>query len=247
VIALVNLTKRFGERAVVHDVSFQVDRGEVLALLGGSGSGKTTTLKMINRLIEPTSGTVTVGGKDTRSVPAHELRRRIGYVLQEVGLFPHMTVEENVGITPRLLGWPADEIRARVGELLALVELEPAVFRGRAARELSGGQRQRVGIARALAADPEVMLLDEPFGALDPITRRKLQRLFKRIAAARGLTAVIVTHDVAEAISLGSRLCVMHLGVVQQIGSADELTREPANAYVRALLSGEDEPEEASA
>ncbi|MBL9021990.1 MAG: ATP-binding cassette domain-containing protein [Myxococcales bacterium] len=241
-IALEAVTKRYGDRTVVDGVSLEVRRGEVLALLGGSGSGKTTTLKMINRLIEPTAGRITLGGRDTASMLSHELRRRIGYVLQEVGLFPHMTVEENVGITPRLLGWPAEKIRARVGELLELVELDAATFRGRSAHELSGGQRQRVGIARALAADPEVMLLDEPFGALDPITRRRLQRLFVSIRETRELTAVVVTHDVAEAMLLGTRLAVMHRGVLVQEGKSEEVASAPANDYVRALLSGDDEP-----
>ena len=238
-IALDAVTKRYGERTVVDGVTLEVEHGEVLALLGGSGSGKTTTLKMINRLIEPTAGRVLLGGRDTASFVSHELRRRIGYVLQEVGLFPHMTVEENVGITPRLLGWPPDKIRQRVGELLDLVELEPGTFRTRAAHELSGGQRQRVGIARALAADPDVMLLDEPFGALDPITRRRLQKLFVAIRGARGLTAVLVTHDVAEAMTIGTRIAVLHKGVLVQEGKADEVARSPRTDYVRALLSGE--------
>jgi osmoprotectant transport system ATP-binding protein len=241
VIALEAVTKRYGDKTVVDGVSLEVRRGEVLALLGGSGSGKTTTLKMINRLIEPTAGRITLGGRDTASLLSHELRRRIGYVLQEVGLFPHMTVEENVGITPRLLGWPAAKIRARVGELLELVELDPTTFGGRSAHELSGGQRQRVGIARALAADPEVMLLDEPFGALDPITRRRLQRLFGSIRETRELTAVIVTHDVAEAMTLGTRLAVLHKGVLVQEGGSEEVASAPANDYVRALLSGDAE------
>lgn len=243
-IALENVTKRYGDRTVVDRVTFEVKRGEVLALLGGSGSGKTTTLKMINRLIVPTEGRVTLGGRDTDGLLSHELRRRIGYVLQEVGLFPHMTVEENVGITPRLIGWPAEKIRGRVSELLELVELDPRTFRGRSAHELSGGQRQRVGIARALAADPEVMLLDEPFGALDPITRRRLQRLFTSIRGARNLTAVLVTHDVAEAMALGTRIAVMHKGVLVQEGPADQVARAPADDYVRALLSGDAELEE---
>jgi osmoprotectant transport system ATP-binding protein len=194
---------------------------------------------MVNRLIEPSDGTVIVAGRDTRDIEPHVLRRKIGYVLQEVGLFPHMTVEENVGITPRLLGWSAERIHDRVTELLSLVELEPNSVRDRSAHELSGGQRQRVGIARALAADPEVMLLDEPFGALDPITRRKLQRLFLKVRASRGLTAILVTHDVAEAMALGSRVAVMRDGRLLQIGPAAELEREPADEYVRALLSGE--------
>ncbi|MBL8741231.1 MAG: ABC transporter ATP-binding protein [Myxococcales bacterium] len=241
-IELAALTKRYDERAAVDGVSLTVERGEVLALLGGSGSGKTTTLKMINRLIEPTSGTVRVDGRDTREQPAHELRRSIGYVLQEIGLFPHMTVAENVGITPRLLGWDKARIAARVRELLALVELEPDVVQGRAPQELSGGQRQRVGIARALAAGPSVMLLDEPFGALDPITRRALQRLLQKVCAERELTVVLVTHDVDEAKLLGNRIAVMHEGKLLQIGAPAEVAASPANDYVRELLSGGEVP-----
>jgi osmoprotectant transport system ATP-binding protein len=238
VIELTALTKRYDGRAAVDAVSLTVARGEVLALLGGSGSGKTTTLKMINRLIEPTSGSVKLDGRDTAGVEGHELRRSIGYVLQEVGLFPHMTVAENVGITPRLLGWEPARIAARVRELLSLVELEPDVVAQRSPQELSGGQRQRVGIARALAAGPSVMLLDEPFGALDPITRRALQRLLQKVCNERELTAVLVTHDVDEAKLLGNRIAVMHEGKLLQIGPPAEVAASPANDYVRALLSG---------
>ncbi|MFO0549720.1 MAG: ABC transporter ATP-binding protein [Polyangiaceae bacterium] len=239
-IAVSELTKAYGARAAVDRVSFEVGRGEVLALVGGSGSGKTTTLKMINRLIEPTSGSVRIDDRDTRELAPHELRRRIGYVLQNIGLFPHMTVEENVSITPRLLGWAPAKIAARARELLELVELDPAIVATRAPSELSGGQRQRVGIARALAADPEIMLLDEPFGALDPITRRKLQRLLQRIARTRSLTAILVTHDIAEAQLLGTKLAVMHAGKLLQIGAPDDVARAPADDYVRALLAGDD-------
>lgn len=236
-IELDSLTKRYEGRAAVDHVSLSIARGEIVALLGGSGCGKTTTLKMINRLIEPTSGTVKVDGRDTREVEGHELRRSIGYVLQEVGLFPHMTIEENVGITPRLLGWEKARIEARTRELLSLVELDPAVGTRRPT-ELSGGQRQRVGIARALAAGPSVMLLDEPFGALDPITRRTLQKLLLKICAERELTAVLVTHDVDEAKLLGNRIAVMHKGRLLQIGPPAEVAANPADGYVRELLSG---------
>ncbi len=236
-IELAALTKRYEGRAAVDAVSLTVERGEVLALLGGSGSGKTTTLKMINRLIEPTSGSVKVDGRDTSGIEGFELRRSIGYVLQEVGLFPHMTVAENVGITPRLLGWEKARIAARVRELLSLVELDPDVVERRSPQELSGGQRQRVGIARALAAGPSVMLLDEPFGALDPITRRALQRLLLKVCGERELTAVLVTHDVDEAKLLGNRIAVMHEGKLLQIGPPAEVAANPANDYVRELLS----------
>lgn len=248
-IQLRSLTKRYvqsgAERAVVDDVSFSVEKGEMLALLGGSGSGKTTTLKMINRLVEPTAGTIEIDGKDNKVIPAHELRRSIGYVLQEIGLFPHMTIEQNVAITLRLLGWPRPKMADRVRELLPLVGLDPVLFCDRFPSQLSGGQRQRVGIARALAAHPRVMLLDEPFGALDPITRRSLQKLLLRVWKDIGLTAVIVTHDIQEAQVLGTRIAVMREGKLLQIGTFEEISGAPADGYVRSLLSGEDEVEAA--
>lgn len=236
-IELDGLTKRYGERAVVDDVALTIERGEMVALLGGSGSGKTTTLKMINRLVEPTSGSVRIDGKDTREREPYELRRSIGYVLQEVGLFPHMTVLENVGITLRLLGWSAERIDRRSRDLLDRVELTAARFADRTPDELSGGQRQRVGIARALASEPRVMLLDEPFGALDPITRRALHRLLLSVWKERELTAVLVTHDVDEARRLATRIAVMREGRLVQIGPWADLVRAPADDYVRELLS----------
>ena len=206
-------------------------------MLGGSGCGKTTTLKMINRLVEPTSGTVRLDDTDTATMPPHELRRRIGYVFQRVGLFPHMTVAENVAVTPSLLGWSPARTRARIDELLALVELDPALVRDRRPDELSGGQQQRVGVARALAAGPAVMLLDEPFGALDPLTRERLQESFLRIRRETGLTAVFVTHDMAEALMLGDRIAVMHAGELEQIGTPHDLLTRPASPYVRELMN----------
>lgn len=238
-IILDEVSKEYAARRVVDRVSLQIREGEVLALLGGSGSGKTTTLKMVNRLVEPSAGRIEVAGRDTRQFAPHELRRTIGYVSQSVGLFPHMTVAENIGITPRLAGWAPKAIARRTSELLALVELDTASFAARWPHELSGGQQQRVGLARALAADPAVMLLDEPFGALDSITRRRLQRLFARIHRARRLTAIMVTHDVNEALKLGSRVGVLHEGRLLQVGSPAELEAEPANAYVRELIHGE--------
>ena len=235
-IQLDHLTKRYGPDAVVRDLTLTVRDGELLILLGGSGCGKTTTLKMINRLVEPTSGTVRLGGTDTSTIPPHELRRRIGYVFQQVGLFPHMTVAENVAVTPSLLGWPQARTRARIDELLALVELDPALVRDRRPDELSGGQQQRVGVARALAAGPAVMLLDEPFGALDPLTRERLQESLLRIRRETGLTAVFVTHDMAEALMLGDRIAVMHEGRLEQIGTPHDLLTRPASAYVRELM-----------
>lgn len=249
-IILEGVSKKYGERLAVDRISLQVSQGEVLALLGGSGSGKTTTLKLINRLVEPSEGSIQVAGKDTRQFAPHELRRTIGYVLQGVGLFPHMTVAENIGITPKLIGWAPEKIAHRTTELLSLVELDSDRIDTRFPHELSGGQQQRVGIARALAADPSVMLLDEPFGSLDSITRRRLQRLFSEIHARRGLTAVFVTHDVEEALRLGTRVAVLRGGRLLQVATPEKLQAAPADSYVRALLEGDDrllDPAEAGA
>ena len=235
-IELQHLTKQYGELVAVRDLSLTVAEGELLVLMGGSGSGKTTTLKMINRLIEPSAGAVLVDGRDVAELEAHDLRRRIGYAFQQVGLFPHMTVAENVGVTPALLGWTDDEIRRRVDELLELVELDPDQTRDRRPDQLSGGQQQRVGVARALAASPRLMLLDEPFGALDPLTRQRLQESFIRIRRELGLTAVFVTHDMVEALVLGDRIAVMQAGRLVQVGTPGTLMREPADDYVRQLL-----------
>ena len=231
------LTKRYGQDVVVRDLTLTVNTGELLVVLGGSGSGKTTTLKMINRLVEPTSGSVRLNGTDTSTIPPHELRRQIGYVFQQVGLFPHMTVAENVAITPALLGWETTRIRARTDELLELVDLDPASVRDRRPDELSGGQQQRVGVARALAAAPKVMLLDEPFGALDPLTREHLQESFLRIRKKIVLTAILVTHDMVEALMLGDRIAVMNHGRLVQIGTPQELLSRPADDYVRLLMN----------
>lgn len=229
------ITVCYGEVEAVRDVSFEVAEGELLMLLGGSGSGKTTTLEAINRLVEPSSGVVRLAGEDVRSLAPHELRRRIGYCFQGVGLFPHMSVAENVGITPRLMGWPDDEIAARVDELLSIVELAPERYRARRPSELSGGERQRVGVARALAAKPELVLFDEPFGALDPLTREALQRSLTTLRRELGLTGVFVTHDVVEALTLGDRIGVMREGELIAIGTPEEL-RAVEDPYARALL-----------
>ncbi|MRG91849.1 ABC transporter ATP-binding protein [Polyangium spumosum] len=236
-IELCDVTKRYGETVVVDHVSLCVAEGELLVLLGASGSGKTTTLKMVNRLVEATSGRIRVAGEDiTRAVP-HELRRRIGYVFQALGLFPHLTVAENIGVTPRLLGWDEGRIRARVASLLELVELDPGVITSRFPHELSGGQAQRVAVARALAAEPPVLLLDEPFGALDPLTRERLQASFDGIRKKLGVTAIFVTHDMVEAMTLGDRVAVMKSGELLQVGTASELARAPADPYVKELVS----------
>ena len=236
-LELVGLGREQGGRRLVDDLSLGVAAGELLALVGASGSGKTTTLKMINRLVEPTSGTVRIEGHQHDETPAHELRRRIGYVFQQVGLFPHLTVAENVAITPSLLGWPRARIDARVDELLALVQLPPERFRARYPAELSGGEQQRVGIARALAAEPRIVLLDEPFGALDPLTRESLQAAFGELHRRLGFTAVFVTHDVVEAVLLADRIAVLAHGRLLQVGTAEELARAPASDEVAALMA----------
>src|SRR5262245_47594613 len=215
-IALDNVCKSYdgGGTYSVRDVSLTVPSGALLVLLGGSGCGKTTTLKMINRLIEPTSGCITIGGRDVRTLDPVELRRGIGYVFQGIGLFPHMSIADNVAVVPRLLGWPPERMAARVDELLTMVHLPPGQFRGRLPAQLSGGQQQRVGFARALAAGPRVMLLDEPFGALDPVTRDELREEFLRLRQRLDppLTAVMVTHDMTEALLSADRIVVMNEG-----------------------------------
>ena len=236
-LRLVELRKRFGTAIVVDGLSLTVARGERVVLLGGSGSGKTTTLKMVNRLIEPDGGRVEIDGLDAATLPPYELRRRIGYCFQQVGLFPHLTVGENVAITPRLLGWAPDRLAARVDELLELVELPPGEFRDRIPASLSGGQQQRIGVARALAAAPSVVLLDEPFGALDPLTRDRVQQSFLAIARRLALTAIFVTHDMLEALLIGDRIAVMRDGRLEQVGTPAELLAHPASDYVRTLLA----------
>ncbi|HXI44552.1 MAG TPA: ATP-binding cassette domain-containing protein [Bryobacteraceae bacterium] len=224
---------RFG---ILEHLSFTVNAGETLVLLGRSGSGKTTALKMVNRLIAPTAGEVLVEGRPTSAWDPIRLRRRIGYVIQETGLFPHFTVAENIGLVPRLEGWPADRIRARVGELLTQLDLAPDEFAGRYPRELSGGQRQRVGVARALAADPPVLLFDEPFGALDPVTRLDVQRQFLALRKRLRKTAIFVTHDVREALMLGTRIGLMRAGRLEMMATPQEFLQE-GSAEARAFLA----------
>jgi osmoprotectant transport system ATP-binding protein len=236
VISLQRVTKRYGTAAAVDGVSLDVARGECVFLVGASGCGKTTTLKLVNRLVEPDDGRVLVDGRDVAASAPHELRRRIGYAFQQVGLFPHLTVGENVGITPALLGWEPSRSAARVDALLARMELEPAAFRGRWPAELSGGQAQRVGLARALAAEPAILLLDEPFGALDPATRDRLQQAFAELRRELALTVLFVSHDMAEALLLADRIAVMDAGRILQLGTPRELLAAPADARVAALL-----------
>jgi osmoprotectant transport system ATP-binding protein len=235
-IELFAVAKRYGDRSAVDGLSLRVAPGECLMLVGGSGSGKTTTLKLVNRLIEPTAGRIEVEGVDVRGVPGPELRRRIGYGFQSVGLFPHLTVAENVGITPELLGWEGARVRARTDELLALLELPPGEFRDRRPHELSGGQAQRVGLARALAGGARILLLDEPFGALDPATRDRLQESFARIRSELAPTVVFVTHDMAEALLLADRIAVLRDGRLVQLSAPAEVLARPADAGVRELF-----------
>ncbi len=233
-IALTDIVKRYGGHAALDGVSLTVPAGQFVSLVGASGSGKTTLLKTINRLVAPDSGEVALAGEIASAVPAHLLRRRIGYVFQEIGLFPHLTVAENIAITPKLLGWPADHIAGRVASLLGLVDL-PRDVAGRLPSELSGGQRQRVGVARALAAEPQVLLMDEPFGALDPMTREALGNDVRALHEQLALTTVMVTHDMAEAVLLADRIVVMKAGRIIAHGTPAELAHD-ADRDVAALM-----------
>jgi osmoprotectant transport system ATP-binding protein len=220
-------------------LTLHVEAGATVALLGPSGCGKTTTLKLINRLVVPTSGTVSVGGRDVSAVDAVALRRTIGYVVQEAGLFPHMSARENVEVVPRLLGWSLERRRERTAALFDLVGLDVALHGPRYPAELSGGQRQRVGLARALAADPPLVLMDEPFGALDPLTRRRLRAEFLELKRRLGKTVILVTHDVEEAFLLADRVAVLSDGELVQLGTAEEIRAAPASEFVANFLGHE--------
>ncbi|HEV8137402.1 MAG TPA: ATP-binding cassette domain-containing protein [Pyrinomonadaceae bacterium] len=225
---------------IINNLNLTVERGETLVLLGESGCGKTTTLKLVNRLYDPTSGSVLVEGKPTVQWDPIELRRHTGYVIQEGGLFPHFSIQSNVGLVPSLLAWPSERVRQRANELLEMVGLDPPRFAERYPRELSGGQRQRVGVARALAADPPLLLLDEPFGALDPLTRASLQKEFAELAKKLGKTAILVTHDVREALLLGDRIALMHAGEIVLLETPKGFLGSDnvkAKAYVETLGS----------
>lgn len=233
-----NVGFSIGRREILRDLNLQVARGETLVLLGESGCGKTTTLKMVNRMLTPTIGEVLVDGKSTAEWDAINLRRSTGYVLQEAGLFPHFTVERNVALVPDLEGWSADKRRYRTTQMLDLVGLEPEQFAGRFPHELSGGQRQRVGVARALAADPELLLLDEPFGALDPITRNNLQKEFGALVKRLNKTAIFVTHDLREALTLGSRIALMDKGKIVVLETPEDFIKSDdplARAYLETI------------
>ncbi len=230
------LTKRFVHTAAVDEVSFTVPEGETLVLLGTSGCGKTTTLRMLNRLIEPDSGSIFINGQNSISQNPETLRRYMGYVIQQTGLFPHYSVAENIAVVPRLLQWNPNRIEQRIQELMVMLRLPEAIL-NQYPSQLSGGQQQRVGLARALAADPPILLMDEPFGALDPVTRNSIRQEFKTLEALRRKTIVLVTHDVQEAFELGNRIGLMDKGKIQQLGTPAELLFEPANDFVHHFLS----------
>ncbi|ATZ26031.1 Glycine betaine/carnitine/choline transport ATP-binding protein OpuCA [Streptomyces lavendulae subsp. lavendulae] len=235
-----HVTKRYPDgTTAVEDLSFEVAEGELVTLVGPSGCGKTTTMKMVNRLVEPTSGRILLDGEDIAAADPVALRRRIGYVIQQVGLFPHKTVLENTATVPRLTGTPKARARARAAELLELVGLDPAVYGSRYPEQLSGGQRQRVGVARALAADPPVLLMDEPFGAVDPVVRERLQNEFLALQKTVRKTILLVTHDLEEAVRLGDRIAVYGHGTIEQFARPAEVLAAPANAYVASFVGAD--------
>ncbi|MCU1291956.1 MAG: Polyamine-transporting ATPase [Bryobacterales bacterium] len=230
-----------GERVILDRLSFDLERGETLVLLGRSGSGKTTALRLINRMLERSGGTITIDGTDVQSVDAIQLRRRIGYVIQEFGLLPHWTVEQNIALVPKLIAWPPDRQRQRARDLMAQVGLDPDRFGHRFPHELSGGQRQRVGVARALAAEPALLLFDEPFGALDPVTRHEMQQQFIQVREQFGGASVFVTHDLAEALSIGSRIAVLESGKLEGLFTPEQFLQAEtptARAFLNTLPQG---------
>ncbi|OGT46238.1 MAG: glycine/betaine ABC transporter ATP-binding protein [Gammaproteobacteria bacterium RIFCSPHIGHO2_12_FULL_41_20] len=237
-IRLTNVSKSFdgGRTFAVNNVSLTIEKGETLVVLGSSGSGKSTILRMINRLLEPTSGCIELDGQNVEDYPIVQLRRSFGYVFQGIGLFPHMTVSENIAVVLRLLKQSIDAQRQRVNELLELVGLDPGIYATRYPAELSGGQQQRVGVARALAANPDYLLMDEPFGALDTVNRDELQQEILRLKKELNKTILFITHDIFEALRLCDRLAVMHHGELVQIGTGDELVHQPKNVFVRDLF-----------
>jgi len=242
VIEIDGVSRYFGASPAVENLSLLVERGSIVTLVGTSGSGKSTLLRMINRLIEPTSGSIRIDGRDTKTVPGEKLRRGIGYVIQGYGLFPHWTVARNIATVPNLLGWDATRIERRVRELLLLFGLDAAFDAGKFPHELSGGQQQRVGVARALAAEPSVLLMDEPFGALDPIIRAKAREDLLALQRRLGVTIVLVTHDMEEAIKLGDRIAIMDRGRLLQYATPAEVLARPAPGFVERLVGDSDRP-----
>ncbi|MER9411476.1 ABC transporter ATP-binding protein [Mesorhizobium sp. M0589] len=241
-IEIEGITKRYDATTVVDDVSMVVEPRTVCVIVGTSGSGKTTLLRMINRLVEPTAGVIKLDGNDNRTLPGYELRRSIGYAIQGHGLFPHRTVAQNIATVPVLLGWDKDRIKARVDELMTLYQLDPEAYGPRYPHELSGGQQQRVGVARALAAEPNVLLMDEPFGALDPIIRTKAQEDLLAIQKRFGTTIILVTHDMEEAVHIGDKIAVMDAGKLVQYAKPEEILARPANAFVETLVGASEKP-----
>jgi osmoprotectant transport system ATP-binding protein len=235
-IEIDKVTKSYGNRRVVDRLSLTVGTGELCVLLGSSGCGKSTTLRMINRLIPTDSGSIRVGGEDVASISAEALRRRIGYAIQSIGLFPHWTIEDNIATVPRLLKWREARVRDRVSELLELFRLDPPTYRGKYPHQLSGGEQQRVGVARSLAADPELLLMDEPFAAIDPITRDALQAELAHIHRATGKTIVFVTHDIEEALRLATVIAIMDRGRIVQLGTPPDILEHPSNDFVRDFV-----------
>lgn len=239
-ITFSGVSKHFAGKAVVRSLDLNIAKGQFTVLIGTSGSGKSTTLKMINRLVEHDQGTITFADEPIEKFQPQDLRRRMGYAIQSIGLFPHWTVEENIATVPQLLKWPRGKIRDRVTELMTLLHLDPQQFRGRYPHQLSGGQQQRVGVARALAADPEVLLMDEPFGALDPVTRAALQQEIARIHQLSGRTIVLVTHDIDEALSLAEHIVLLSDGQIVQQGTPLEMLTQPASSFVRDFFGRSD-------
>jgi len=235
-IEIDKITKSYGDRRVVDRLSLTIGTGELCVLLGSSGCGKSTTLRMINRLIPIDSGSIRVGGEDVGLVSAETLRRHIGYAIQSIGLFPHWTIEDNIATVPRLLKWRRSRVRDRVSELLELFRLDPPTYRGKYPHQLSGGEQQRVGVARSLAADPELLLMDEPFAAIDPITRDTLQAELAHIHRATGKTIVFVTHDIEEALRLATVIAIMDRGRIVQLGTPSDILEHPANDFVRDFV-----------
>lgn len=231
-----NINKSFKNKMILKDINLKINKGELVVLIGASGCGKTTTLKMINKLITPTSGNIFVNGKDIRSEDTIELRRNIGYVIQQTGLFPHMTVGENIGLVPNLKNWPMDKIILRTKELLNMVGMKPEDYMNRYPKELSGGQQQRIGVARAFVTDPDIILMDEPFSALDPITRNQLQDELFNLQQELKKTIVFVTHDMDEALRLGDRICIMKDGNIVQFDTPEEILKNPAEGFVEEFI-----------